>query len=188
MRLTVLSCLAAGAAAPVLASAVCEEAWFSRNLIFDRAGYCFGSNLGQALFNNADCTTNTPDITKNRARKVNQIKEFESELGCAIDTSASALRFFDETARLRALRDLPVMDRLGSGCIGYRGADIVLRNGHRPRADIIGRITAGDSIGFNHWSESGWDYVQIYQGPNTGAHGWADMSEVSEDSCTQWAG
>jgi len=35
-------------AAPVQALDYCDELWFTRNLAFDRAGYCFGSPLGKA--------------------------------------------------------------------------------------------------------------------------------------------
>lgn len=188
MRILILSCLAGLLAAPVAADYVCEEAWFSRNLIFDRAGYCFGSNLGQAVFDNSDCTTSAPDLNKRRTRKVSDFKAFEAEMHCRVDTSANRLRFFDDTARLRQLRDVPVMDRLGSGCIGYRGPTVVLRRGHGARTAQIGQISAGDSISFQHWGEGKWDYVTIYDGANAGAHGWADFPDLGEDACDQWAG
>ena len=43
-------------ASPAAASDVCHDLWFTRNLIMDRAGYCFGSMLGKATFDNSDCT------------------------------------------------------------------------------------------------------------------------------------
>ena len=42
---------------PAFALDHCEEWWFTRNLVFDRAGYCFSSPLGQAVFDNSDCFT-----------------------------------------------------------------------------------------------------------------------------------
>ena len=36
--------------APVRALEICDDLWFTRNLLFSRAGYCFGSVLGQTVF------------------------------------------------------------------------------------------------------------------------------------------
>ena len=43
-----LALLCALLASPAAASDVCDDLWFTRNLIMDRAGYCFGSVLGRA--------------------------------------------------------------------------------------------------------------------------------------------
>ena len=40
-----------------VADALCDELWLTRNMVFDRAGYCFGSNLGEAIFDNSDCNS-----------------------------------------------------------------------------------------------------------------------------------
>ena len=39
------------------ASALCEDAWYLRNMAFDRAGYCFGSTLGKLVL--SSLTSNT---------------------------------------------------------------------------------------------------------------------------------
>ena len=39
-------------AGPAAADERCHDLWFARNAIMDRAGYCFGSVLGQAVFDN----------------------------------------------------------------------------------------------------------------------------------------
>jgi len=51
-----LALLLAALAAPAAALEICDELWFTRNLIYDRAGYCFSSPLGRAVFDNSDCT------------------------------------------------------------------------------------------------------------------------------------
>lgn len=174
-------------AAPVLAESVCDEMWFTRNLIFDRAGYCFGSNLGQALFDNSDCTTKSPTLTAVDIDKVARIRANEASLQCQINTSRSRLDL-EGVVDLRRLRDLPVRDVLGSGCIGWRGAPVTLRAGHGVRNPEIGQIVRGDSIGFLHDAEGGWNFVTVFWGPGDGQFGWTAERILTEENCAQISG
>ena len=77
----------AALAGPSMALELCDELWFGRNLVFDQAGYCFGSPLGKAVFNNADCTTSSPEISPKDQAYIAWVKETEAEWQCQIDTT-----------------------------------------------------------------------------------------------------
>ncbi len=61
----------------------CDELWTARNEIFDRNGYCFRSERGQAVFDNADCTSDSQDILADLEwQNVEMIKQVEAEKQC----------------------------------------------------------------------------------------------------------
>ena len=70
-----------------LANDGCDDLWFTRNLIFDQVGYCFGSPLGQAVFDNADCTAKTPQLSDQDRTRVDAIEAEEARWDCRVDTS-----------------------------------------------------------------------------------------------------
>lgn len=150
------------AAAPAAAEdPYCEDWWFARNLIFDRAGFCFTSPLGAALFENADCTTTEPDLPPDLTARVARLRALEEEFDCAVDTSRSTLTYPETLEPYRMMEDIPVKDFADSGCIGYRGPEVTLHSGARADAPIIGMVQTGVSIGFGHYQEEGFDYVTI---------------------------
>lgn len=66
-----------------LAGMTCEELWIARNEIFDRNGYCFRSERGQAYFDNSDCTSDSQDILSELEwRNVELIKQVEADKQC----------------------------------------------------------------------------------------------------------
>lgn len=74
MRLTLFASLAL----PFLATTAqadgrCNDLWFTRNALINQAGYCFGSNLGQALFDNSDCQGKSVTLSPEAQRQVAQI-------------------------------------------------------------------------------------------------------------------
>lgn len=84
MRLIFVLCLGVLTGLPSLALAdVCKSLWVERNAIFDARGYCFGSALGKAVFNNADCHTKNPSLSSSEKRRVASIKAREKSLNCA---------------------------------------------------------------------------------------------------------
>ena len=105
---------------------LCEQWWYARNLIFDRAGYCFASPLGQALFDNADCTTSDPQLPPEEAQLVEDIRFMEGEFDCAVDSSSTSLAFFDAALMEGWTPDVPIPAEYGSGCFGYHGPPIPL--------------------------------------------------------------
>ena len=73
------------------ARASCESIWIERNRIMDRHGYCFRSPLGKAVFNNANCRTSSPRLSKADRYWVNEIKKGERRLGCRVNTSRTSI-------------------------------------------------------------------------------------------------
>lgn len=139
---------------------VCDDLWFTRNLIFDRAGYCFGSPLGQIVFNNADCTTNTPKISANDQAIVSHIREIEAEWDCNLDTSRKSLQLQMLELR-RSLDDLPIATGYESGCVGWLGEPLALRSGSSDLAREIGQINRGNYIGWAHEDIGDWSFVTV---------------------------
>lgn len=161
-RLALAAVVAASAATAANAQdAQCEDWWFARNLIFDRAGYCFASPLGRALFDNADCSTTAPNLPADLAAQVAQIRALEAEFACAVDTTRGSLSDPQSVDAYRAMWDIPVRDLGESGCIGYRGPVVTLRLGAREDAPVAGTIQPGMSIGFGHVGRNGYDYVTV---------------------------
>lgn len=183
----------AGLALPAAAAEdgpYCEDLWFARNLIFDRAGYCFGSPLGQALFDNADCTEAAPDLPPDLAARVAQIRALEAEFSCAIDTDRTSLTYEAELNEYRAMIDVPIRGYGESGCIGYRGAPVAVHAGAGPDTPVIGQILPGMSIGFAHWPLNGWDFVSVHPegfGTENVKSGWVRLGE-GPPPCDGYAG
>jgi len=66
-----------------LVDMTCEELWIARNEIFDRNGYCFRSERGQAYFDNSDCTSDSQDILSPLEwENVELIKDVEARKQC----------------------------------------------------------------------------------------------------------
>ena len=63
-------------------NAECKRLWVERNAIFHDAGYCFGSRLGRAVFNNHNCFTKKPRLSNSVDRRVKRILARERRLGC----------------------------------------------------------------------------------------------------------
>lgn len=66
-------------------AASCWDLWYERNEIFDRNGYCFSTSLGKRTFNNADCWTRNPDLSRWERNRVADIKAEERRRGCKVN-------------------------------------------------------------------------------------------------------
>jgi len=168
----------------------CDDLWFTRNLIIDRAGYCFGSPLGQSMFDNGDCVGKQITVAPDDRRLVERVQAMERQLGCAVDTGRTHLDLPDIAIR-RRLRDLPVADEYESGCIGWREPVTPLYAGRSPFTEIVGRIEPGDDVRYSHWTtdDDRWIYVTVWAS-GWGAFrsaGWTDF-RTNESSCRHWAG
>ncbi len=69
----------------------CNELWFARNLIMDRAGYCFGSPLGQALFDNRDCRGSDVSLSPAHKSQVRKIQSLEAQIRCKVNSGRVGL-------------------------------------------------------------------------------------------------
>lgn len=174
------------------AHAFCERAWVARNMIFDRAGHCFGSTLGQIMFNNADCIGTSPVLSPADQEAVNQIRGTEQHVGCRINTAAGPTAEMQTAfAEYSRLIDIPAIDHLGFACWGYLGPSAQLRAGASPSAPIIGQINTGQSAVYQYWARNGWNYIDVMTGPG-GTYigsGWAQLNLGEGGSlCEQQAG
>lgn len=167
----------------VQADAYCDELWFTRNLIFDRAGYCFSSELGMATFDNSDCTTKDPQLSQKEQSQVAFLKEHETWADCQIDT-LRRFHDFDGADWLRQLITLPIRDKGESACIGYSGPPIPLSSGAAPARGLTGGIVEGDNVNYAHLPEEDWFYVTT----SNGQAGWTDIDVISKNLCEAYAG
>lgn len=151
------------ASSPSVADAFCAEAWFVRNLAFDRAGYCFGSPLGQALFDNDDCSTKSPKLSAEDQKIVTAIRETEDMVGCKIDTTARFMAVPHETL-WRGMVDLAAPADWASGCLGWQGADFPLYAAHAPGARVTAVARAGMVIEWEYdtFAPTGWEFITLY--------------------------
>jgi len=186
MRHLLLPALALLLAGPATAGEHCDEYWFTRNALFARAGYCFSSPLGQAVFGNEGCTTKSPKLGTAEAAKVKHILELEALDACAINTKRTSLEIRGLEMRKR-MKVLPVRDVGGSACIGWKGPPVTLRNAPSTSAEAVGEIGLGDQINFEFEREGSWDFVFIYSGLQLVSSGWTNMT-WSPDACESVAG
>ena len=185
LALPVLALPLAALAAPAAADDFCGDFWFTRNLLMDRAGHCFGSPLGRALFDNEGCTEGAAPGPEAAAR-IARIQAAEKRNACKVDVSAETLGLDDADIR-RRLTDLPLRDEIESSCIGWEGAVTPLLAGRRPQEAAVGRISPGDHVLYQHVPEEGWVYVTARD--RKGAlisGGW--MKETLPAPCRDFAG
>ena len=168
--------------------AACNELWFMRNLIMDRAGYCFGTPLGQALYDNGDCRGKQVTLGQDESRQVQRIQQLEQEIGCAVDTGSGRLDL-PNMAALRRLKDIPLPDNGGSACIGWIGEAVPLYDGHTAGAMMIGQIRPGDTVYYSYVGEGDWTVVTVASGGSGGPEllGWTHV-DAAHGSCAQQAG
>lgn len=66
-------------------AASCYDLWYARNAIFDSEGYCFQTDLGMETFDNDDCWTSKPHLTKKEQKLVAQIQAQEKAKHCHVN-------------------------------------------------------------------------------------------------------
>jgi len=184
LHLALLACLAA---APAMADDACHDLWFARNAIMDRAGYCFGSALGQAVFDNADCTGKSVSPGPLAQARVARLQKNEALLGCAVPTGQTRLEMDNLALRLR-LDVQPVRDGFESMCFGYFGAPRDLADAPSTNAPAIGRLEPGDDIHFGHEPEDGWVYVTTRTADGLAKSGGWLFDAFSIETCRAFAG
>ncbi len=166
-----------------VADPLCEELWLTRNTVFDRAGYCFGSSLGETVFDNGDCTTSQPTLSSEGVQVVEMVREVEEEFACKVDASAVKLELDHVFERL-ALQDLPVRTGYESACVGYTGPALLLTSGRHPDSPISGEILTGMDIMFEYIPVDGMDFIDL----GNGEMGWVATSLITPAVCTDIAG
>lgn len=185
----ILALLSLVIATPALANTWCDDLWFTRNLVMDQAGYCFGSTLGQTVFDNGDCTGKS--VTPDRAGRalVARIQKMEADAACKgrVNTRGRELDVGDIGIRMM-LGDLPVIAKTPSACIGWRGPMTSLHARRQAYRASFGLIEPGDAVSFDHEPQDGWIYVTAHDFDGTGpwslkSGGWVDVNQVRDAPC-----
>ncbi len=174
---------------PANAIDICPDLWLSRNAIYNDAGQCFRSPLGQALFDNSDCTPQLQEVGKDIHAKVAKIHRYERENACSVDTDSADLDVHLIDLRL-LLRDHPVADGYESTCIGIRSGGLLpLHIAKHEASRITGYIEDGDTIDFFHESEGEWEFASLVRrdGQNLRIAGWL-LGPIRPDHCREFAG
>jgi hypothetical protein len=186
----VLALLLPALPGPAQATTTCEELWVTRNMLFHRAGYCFGSALGQTMFGNAGCTqTDAGAVTVDR-QAVDYMRGLEQGICYRVDTGAAPTpAMWARKAALDRMIDIPVLDEFGFAYWGWRGGAFPLHAGASASSPVIGTAQPRQSLIFGYLPRGDWSYVAISNGPGTAvvAEGWAS-TEVGRGMCDQEAG
>lgn len=163
-------------------SALCEDAWYLRNLAFDRAGYCFGSPLGGALFD-ATCSTKSPTLNEWDQSMVDAHKRIEASNGCKINTKGRVLAS-TLIGKMDDIDLLPTLSQFESACHGYKGEPVTMTSGIGMQMSYpTGTIAPGDTVYFRFESWGGFEFVETET-----AAGWIPEGSVAVDSCAAFAG
>ncbi len=161
----------------------CHDLWFSRNAMWNDAGYCFSSPLGQAVFDNSDCTTEAPVLPELNARIAARILTVEKEFGCAVDSSAPSLegeQVFSLEHRW-AVRSQPILGRSEEtewACYGFQQPRLPVRTSPQADAEILGWLETGEAFWTNHADWNGWDFVTVEWFPPNGDSEALSVAEV----------
>lgn len=136
----------------------CDQLWFARNSMLNRVGYCFQSPLGQAIFDNSDCTTRDPRPRRVAQVMIKRIQDQEAKLQCDVDVARTALDdhfsyFVDQLIGVDVLPSSPRDEFDGGTCIGYLGDTIHVRTSPEHSAEVVGLITKG--MNFNNAHDTG---------------------------------
>lgn len=171
----------------------CQEIWLSRNTIMDRAGQCFASPLGRAVFDNSDCVESDIRLNPLDAEIVRVAQEIEAWAGCAVDTDATRLmvEVLPFRARLMELFTVPVRIDSEHGCTGYHGPPITLHTGISTNMTVLGTVGPGQGFSLAHMQvRGGWEYLEVYDADGALlTHGWTqDMPYDFGNYCTFSAG
>ncbi|MDJ0826635.1 MAG: DUF4453 domain-containing protein [Rhodobacter sp.] len=174
------------AAGPAAALEICDDLWFTRNLLFHQAGQCFGSALGQAVFGNEGCDASGVELGAAAKAMLAVIRAREAEWACSVDTSQTSLAVPELELRM-ALEDLPVANGYESACVGWKGARLELRAGRRVGAAVTGVALAGDTLLFQFDDAGDWTFVELIRGGAAAGSGWARLA-LGAESCEMMAG
>jgi hypothetical protein len=88
MKLIAAAALAVGllGALPSVAFAEsCYDLWYARNSIYDSYGLCFQTSLGKRTFDNSDCYTRNPHLSRQDQAIVAHIQAEERARDCNVN-------------------------------------------------------------------------------------------------------
>jgi len=175
MRLALIFLSWIAAAQMAMANDICDDLWFTRNLLFDRAGYCFTSPLGRAVFDNAACTTNDPGLDAQQQDVLEQVLAREKQMDCKVNSARTKLDVSLPSWRM-SLLDLPIAGE-GFACKGWKGASLPMYNAMHVDSHVLGHLARGDLLFLEHDAAKDldgqhWDLVTQSRNAEITALGW----------------
>jgi hypothetical protein len=177
------------ATGPAAANEFCDDLWFSRNQLYDRAGYCFSTPLGQAVFDNSDCIGKDVTLEPGGDALVAYIRDLEIREGCDVNTSGTTLEVANMDLRFE-LETVVARSEYASGCLGWQGPSLALTAGPRPGSPLLSTVEPGDDITWEYepvgWPE-GWEFITVYRDGVQIGLGW-HPGQIDYDLCTNLAG
>lgn len=173
-------------AAPVQALDYCDELWFTRNLAFDRAGYCFGSPLGKAIFDNEGCIGKDVTVEAWNKAVVDKVYAEEAGAACQVDSSRTSLDV--ESLELRkGLVEIPMPTDGESACLGYKGPNRRLTTAADLNSGGVGVLQTGDEALLLFERKGDYEFIIARQNFETTYVGWLNIKEYPLD-CEGFAG
>lgn len=85
MRLGLLALAALIGSSAIAQAESCYDLWYERNAIYDSHGFCFDTQLGQETFDNSDCWTKYPKLTRAEQKRVDEIRAEERRRRCKVN-------------------------------------------------------------------------------------------------------
>ncbi len=181
---------------PALGSprASCESLWVERNQIYNAAGNCFTTALGQAVFDNGDCGVGPVALGEAALNRISRIEQQEARLGCNIDTGRDRISVFGRYGVLsfgrggqvlgrwpQALQQLDVFPTKTArersctvGGLTKAGEALAIRSGPDVRYPQIGQVENGDRITSSSACMGRWCFADTVQsqGRSLRLNGW----------------
>ncbi|GHA50990.1 hypothetical protein GCM10008927_15320 [Amylibacter ulvae] len=176
-------------AAPTWAQSVCDDLWLSRNVIYDAHGYCFGSELGKAIFDNNGCTSVDPTLPPDLQDRIKRIWTQDRSLECAVDQSQTNINVYNQAARLRLLTQPIATEDNVKVCFGAQPNNpIVLHKDKTDTSPVLATIDTGDTLGWLHLNEGDWQFITLMSKSTAGkiSSGWTD--QAGDLRCDEIAG
>ena len=161
---------------------ICDELWLTRNAVFDRQGQCFQSPLGQAIFDNSDCSDAPLTLTADDERILAKVGRAEREFACAVDSSQNTLDL-DHIATRLSMVDLPVRSGFGFTCLEYNGPALLLTAGRHPETYISGEVLPGMDLFFLYDYDFRQPTTMAFLNLGDGNMGWVSHQFFSDETC-----
>jgi hypothetical protein len=139
----------------------CDDLWFTRNLILNRAGECIITPQAEALFDNSDCLLTGAIMSISEAERVNAIMSLERANRCALNADRRQL---DESVLIdmyQRLIDIPARSSDEGTCVGYYGATRSLRAGANQDSPVVGVLYQRQTVTFGHDPMGDWVFVTV---------------------------
>lgn len=158
----------------------CDDLWYSRNFYFDQAGYCFGSNLGKAVFDNSDCKSKNVNLAKSILQRIDKIKETEAGNSCKVKTNKARRLNIKNFEMRKTLIEQPINHGFESSCFGYKGKlRVALYAARSTNSKIIGYVNLDDNVysAFDEADSNDWWFATAtHNDTNISSIGWTNQT------------